>query len=99
MNIFNSGNPVVLMAMACVFVLSACASTDTDPTRVEQDFGRSVQQMVDGQIYDPEAARNPRKSPPKGIDGVQAEAAMEAYREHVGDPGEVTESLRMEISE
>ncbi len=84
---------VVLAAMT----LAAC--TTTDPTRVEEDFGNSVRHMVNAQIYDQEAAQNPPKDPPMGIDAVQAEAVLKVYREHVGDPEEVTDTLRINISD
>ena len=85
----------ILMATALV----ACASTpDTDPVRVEEDFGRSVRQMIQGQIYDPETARKPAKEPPMGLDGVQGEAVLKTHREHVGKPEHVDEDVRMDIS-
>lgn len=87
----------LLTMLASSFVLMACASTDA--TRVEEDFGNSVRHMVNAQIYDPEAAKNPPKDPPMGIDAIQAESVLEVYREHVGDPRKVSESLRIDISE
>ncbi len=97
MHIFNTTMILPFVAFTAAVLLAGCASTDA--TRVEEDFGTSVRQMVDAQIYDPEAAKNPRKDPPMGLDGVQAEAVLDVYREHVGDPEEVTETLRIEISE
>ena len=81
------------------FLVAGCATTDTDPSRVEDDFGNSVRHMVNAQIYDPVAAQNPPEAPPMGIDGVQAEAAIDVYRKSVGDPKDVTKALRIEVSE
>ena len=93
---FNENCLMVAVVTACL-TLAACVTTD--PTRVEEDFGNSVRHMVNAQIYDPEAARNPPKAPPMGIDGVQAEAVMDVYREHVGDPKDVSKAVKIDISE
>jgi hypothetical protein len=79
--------------------LTACANTaDTDPVRVEQDFGRSVDQMIEAQIYDPKAARKPPTEPPMGLDGVQGEAILKTHREHVGDPKKIDEDVQLDIT-
>ena len=83
--------------LALFALIIGCASTD--PQRVEDDFGNSVRHMVDAQIYDREAAANPSTEAVTGMDGVQAEAVMDVYRKHIGDPDKVNESLRIEISE
>lgn len=79
---------------------SGCASTaNTDATRVEDDFGHSVRQMVKGQIYDPKAASKPPAEPPMGMDGVQGEAVLKTHREHVGDPNSVSDDLRIGVDQ
>ncbi len=96
-------NSLIRTAVVALSVMSAslaagCATTDTDPVRVEDDFGKSVRQMISAQIYDPAAARNPAVQPPMGLDGVQATAVLQAQREHVGDPKEVNKQMRIEVS-
>jgi hypothetical protein len=91
--------PYSAAVAALALVLGACANTsDTDPVRVEQDFGRSVDQMIEAQIYDPKAARKPPAEPPMGLDGVQGEAILKTHREHVGDPKTVDEDVQFDIS-
>jgi hypothetical protein len=79
-------------------MLAGCASTaNNDPQRVEQDYGRSVNQMIEGQIYDPQAARKPAADPPMGLDGVQGEEVLKTHREHVGDPDDVAEDVQINV--
>ncbi len=97
MRIINNSSTRLTFLIAVSITMAACASTD--PTRVEDDFGNSVRHMVQSQIYDKEAANNPARKPPMGIDGVQAESVLDVYREHVGNPKKVSDSLRIDISE
>ena len=57
--------------------LTSCIS---DPKHVENDFGTSVRQMVDAQIYDPAAASQPDLIPPLIIDGTVAGTGIDGYR-------------------
>lgn len=50
------------------------------PVRVESDFGNSVHNMTEAQMYDPEAARNPSAELPGGLDGAKGDAVIDAYR-------------------
>ncbi len=79
-------------------VLLAAGCTSNDPVRVEQDFGKSVRQMIDAQIYDPTAAHNPPVDPPTQLDGNKAEAGLGAYREDVPRPEAVQQPLQIQIS-
>lgn len=80
-------------------VLTGCANTpDIDPGRVEEDFGKSVNNMIRNQIYDPAAARKPAAEPPMGLDGVQGQAILKSHRENVGSPEEVDKDVDMDIS-
>lgn len=61
-------------------VFAATAACSTDPVRVEQDYGKSVRSMIDGQLADPQAARNPSPALPGALDGEKGDKAIEAYR-------------------
>lgn len=90
----------VLSLLVAGALCAGCASTaQTDATRVEDDFGNSVRQMVKGQIYDPKAASKPPAEPPMGMDGVQGEAVLKTHREHVGDPNAIREDLRIGVDQ
>lgn len=70
-------NPSKLLPVLAALALSACATDrpyDHDP-----DFGATVRQLVDAQIYDPAAAANPAGTAPAGPDGVRATEIMKAH--------------------
>jgi type IV pilus biogenesis protein CpaD/CtpE len=67
---------LVFAALLCA-AASACS---TDPVRVEEDYGKSVRHMIDAQLADPQAARNPSAELPGGLDGGKGDKAIEAYR-------------------
>jgi hypothetical protein len=67
-------------------LLTGCNSTD--PVRVEQDFGNSVHHMIQAQIYNPQAARNPSTVPPAALDGPMAGEALNVYRKDVAKPSQ-----------
>lgn len=63
--------------IAATALLSSCSM---GPVHVEEDFGRSVRQMIEGQIADPEAAAAPSPLGPELLDGVGAERSLTEYR-------------------
>lgn len=52
----------------------------TEPTRVQEDFGTSVRQMVAEQIYDPTTAHNPEALGPTTLGGNAAGASIDGYQ-------------------
>ena len=50
-----------------------------EPTRVENDFGKSVRLMIAEQLYDPEAAVEPSLAGPEGLDGSAAIFSIDGY--------------------
>lgn len=62
-----------------VLLSTACSSTDA--RRVEKDFGNSVRQMVQAQIYDPQIAHQPPILGPNLLDGVAGSESVTGYRE------------------
>jgi hypothetical protein len=66
------------VAIATV-AIAGCADTP----QADADYGNSVQQMVQAQIFDPVAASNPGELPPAVTDGARLENALEVYREDV----------------
>lgn len=50
-----------------------------EPTRVEDDFGKSVRLMIAEQLYDPEAAVEPALDGPDGLDGNAAQSSIDGY--------------------
>ncbi|MEJ2114959.1 MAG: hypothetical protein P8X88_02680 [Gammaproteobacteria bacterium] len=87
---------ITVFTLVSIFV-SGC--TSTDPTRVEADYGNSVRNMVEAQIYDPDAANYPPSEPPTTLDGNYAVEVLEAYRDDVSRPEEVRRPIKIEIAE
>ncbi len=81
------------MIMLAALLAAGCASTD--PTRVEEDFGKSVRHMVKAQTLNPQAAENPATDLPSGIDGQKGDAILEAFRADVAKPGEVAKPIKV----
>jgi type IV pilus biogenesis protein CpaD/CtpE len=59
-------------------MLAGCVSTE--PERVEADFGNSVNQMIQAQTHNPEAAARTESIPVKEMDGEMAINTLEALR-------------------
>ena len=85
---------VTAFTLISIFV-SGCSSTD--PIRVEADYGNSVRNMIEAQIYDPDAAKYPPSEPPTTLDGSYAENVLEAYRDDVSRPEEVDRPILIDI--
>jgi hypothetical protein len=64
---------------ATVAALAGCADTPES----DADYGRSVQQMVHSQTYDPAAAANPPENAPDAGDAARLKNALDAYRKDV----------------
>lgn len=75
--------------LACVsslLLLTTLGACISDPKVVEEDFGKSVRQMVNGQIAEPAVASNPELEGPLLIDGVAASESVGGYREAAKRP-------------
>lgn len=81
MNSILTGKVFLIGALSTL--ASGCIS---DPKFVEEDFGNSVRQMVQSQIYDPAAASTPSELPPESQDGVTSSTSVEDYQEHSKRP-------------
>lgn len=88
--------PKTLAPLVLGLAAAGCAHQSAD--RVEADFGSSQRALLNGQFFDPEAARNPSTEAPTGMDGAKAEQVLEAYRQDNADRQPVSEPIRMEIS-
>ncbi|MEA3411731.1 MAG: hypothetical protein U9R74_09350 [Pseudomonadota bacterium] len=79
-------------------LLTAGCSTTQEPTRVDDDFGNSVRNMIDAQIYNHAAAQNPPVDPPLALDGQKGENVLEAYRKDVAKPKKIEERIQINVS-
>ena len=67
----------ITMLSIASLVLTGCNS---EPKRVEADFGNSATQMIQASTYNPEAAASTESKPVIGMDGKRAMSSMEAMR-------------------
>lgn len=88
---------ILLGVIFSLSTLAGCAITE--PARVDEDFGNSVRNMIDAQIYNPEAARNPPTEPPLALDGPKAEKVLEVYRDDVAKPRKIEQPIRIEVGD
>lgn len=73
MNIIHKSGLVI-----ATLAVAGCANTFSD-----DDYGRSVQQMVQSQTFDPAAASNPPELPPEITDAARLKNALDVYRKDV----------------
>ena len=58
---------------------SGCADTPI----ADADYGKSVEQMVQAQTYDPNASSNPPELAPESGDGARLKNALDEHRKDV----------------
>lgn len=68
-------------AALAIVTLALCGCADTPIA--DADYGKSVQQMVQSQTFDPVAASNPPELAPEMADGERLKNALDEYRKDV----------------
>lgn len=69
--------------------LSALAAAGCADAPSDADYGRSVNQMIQAQTYDANAAANPPEQAPVTSDGARLKNALDNYRKDVAKGAEV----------
>ena len=69
--------PGISMLIMASVLLTGCNS---EPKRVEADYGNSVTQMVQAATYDPEAAASTESVPVIGMDGKRSMRTLDALQ-------------------
>ena len=82
-----------------VTALSALAAAGCADTPSDADYGRSVNQMIQAQTYDPAASANPPEQPPMTSDGARLDNALTIYRGDVAKAGEVKREAEFTVGE
>ncbi len=85
----------ILAATAVAIVIGGCETT----TRVEDEYGESVRQMVNAQVYDAATLTSPSAKPVEGADPDMVNGAIEALREHVSRPEDVGQDLIIQVGD
>ena len=77
----------ILSITLAIFSVSACAQL----SRLDKDYGRSVEQARQNQILNPEGRRN--LEPVTGLHGKAAQATIEKYLKSFEQPPETPQPL------
>lgn len=76
---------IVLATTLAAAAIAGCAS---ETPHLDAQLGKSVEQMVQAQTYDPAAAANPPALAPETGDGQRLKNAVDVYRKEVQKGGE-----------
>ncbi len=90
----NARNKPYAAALLAAIALSA-AGCAQGPVAVEQDYGKSVRQMVELQTANPAAPADTQ--PIDHGDGERLNNVIDVYRKDVGKPESVRENIELEI--
>lgn len=80
-----------------VTALSALAAAGCADTPSDADYGRSVNQMIQAQTYDANAAANPPEQAPASGDGARLQNALDTYRKDVAKGAEVKREVEFSV--
>ena len=69
-----------LFLLIAILTTAGCATIAGNSKTVEEDYGNSVRQMVQAQIFDPNAAAFPDDEGPMSYDGGKSVRTLESYR-------------------
>ena len=83
----------IITASALLMAIAGCETT----SRVEDEYGESVRQMVNAQVYDPTTLTDPSTKPVEGADPDMVNNAIKALREYIGAPEEVGEDVVIQV--
>jgi hypothetical protein len=65
-------------------LLSGCTQWNSDPTRMQADYGQSVRAMVNNQLYNPSKSQAPAALAPDGMEANKADNLLTGYRSDIG---------------
>jgi len=89
---------VVLMIAIPGLALIGCSSSPVDTSPLEHDYGNSVHQMINDQVYDHATLTRPSRTAPEGADPEMLDAAVKAMRAYTPDRKEVLKPAVVNIS-
>jgi len=82
---------------ALIAVIAACALTGCTTSPLQADYGRSVAQMTDNQVYDRTASTRPSTAPVEGADPDMLNEAVTSMRIPASDRKEVAKPLIINV--
>ena len=89
-------NRALIGTVTAVATLAAAGCADAPS---EADYGRSVDQMIQAQTYDPAASANPPEQAPATSDGARLQNALDNYRKDVAKGAEVKREAEFTVGE
>jgi hypothetical protein len=84
---------VPLMVVLSGLALAGCTST----TPLKADYGRSVRQLSDNQVYDPRTLNKPSVAAPEGADPEMINLAVTSMRTEATDRKEIAKPVVISI--
>ncbi len=89
----NNRYLTIAITAAIVLFVTGC----TNQSRVAADYGKSVRQMMEQQIYDMNAATSPDPNAVLGGDPDRLNNTLEGHRNDVARPGDVAQPVTISV--
>ena len=88
---------ITMKHLAFIALTAACAVAGCETSPLQADYGHSVAQMTDNQVYDRSASTQPSAAPVEGADPDMLNAAVAAMRIPPSDRKEVSKPLIINV--
>jgi hypothetical protein len=86
-----------ILTCSLFFVAAFGSGCNRQPTIPEAEFGEAVNNVMQSQINDYEAAIHPNPNATEGSDAYRLDAALDAHRSDVAVPAEVQRPLTLNL--
>jgi hypothetical protein len=87
-----------LSVAALIILLNGCTGWNSAPERLKADYGQSVRNLVNNQIYYPEKSQHPDALAPDVLDGMKADTILkDGYRSVLAKPDEVRKRTSLSV--
>ena len=84
--------PAPYLFAISLYLLTGCAQWNSDPARLQADYGQSVRAMISNQLYNPSKSQTPAVLAPDGMEANKADSLLTGYRSDIGKVGNVGHS-------
>ena len=68
--------PAPYLFVLSLYLLAGCTQWNSDPTRLQADYGQSVRAMINNQIYNPKKSETPAALAPDGMEANKADTIL-----------------------
>jgi len=87
----------IFLTCSLILIVVIGSGCNRQPTIPDAEFGEAVNNVMQSQINDYEAAIHPDPNATEGSDPYRLDAALNAYREDVAAPAEVQQPLTLNL--